>query len=157
MAEPEAQPDPVLVKSASLLSQKIDALHELADATLNALGKMQELYREDASALRAIGERVLPVMQGLNTNLVELSTDVSKLRSVMLGKLDGLQGTVDLVRQDVRNSWSTADFAITNSRNAREETDKVLSLISTMQRQQQLLTSQVDELRKAAAEKEAGN
>lgn len=93
---------------------------------------------------------MLPIVQ-------KLATDLDRLRVVALGKLDGLQGTVDLVREDVRNSWSTANFAITNSRHARDETDKVLSLISTMQRQQQLLTSQVDGLRKAAVEKETGN
>ncbi len=60
---------------------------------------------------------------------------------------------MDLVRQDVRNSWNTADFAIINSHHTREETDKLLNLISTMQKQQQLLTSQVEELRRNAVDK----
>ena len=96
-----------------------------------------------------------------------LLVEQNKLRSVLLAKIDGLQGTVDLVRQDIRNSWNTADFAIINSRQTREEaektsrqtreeTDKILSIISTMQKQQQLSTSQVEELRRRAAEKDHG-
>ena len=85
-----------------------------------------------------------------------LIAEQDKLRGMLLAKMDGLQGTMDLVRQDTRNAWNTADFSISNSRHAREETDKLLGLISSMQRQQQLLTSQVEELRRSAIERDAG-
>ena len=65
---------------------------------------------------------------------------------------------MDLVRQDTRNAWNSADFAIThsvgNNHQMREEMEKLLAMISGVQRQQQLLTSQVEELRRGAAERE---
>lgn len=88
----------------------------------------------------------------------------AKLRSVLLGKMDGLQGTMDLLRERVQNSWNTADFAITNTRSVRndasdlrDEADKLLAMISTMQRQQNLLESQVEILRRNAVEKDENN
>jgi len=156
MSEGEPQPASMTAEKMAELSEKIDAFLNWADPAMAALRLMQETSQQNLQAIQTVREDLLPVVHVLPI-VQKLATDLDRLRVVALGKLDGLQGTVDLVRQDVRNSWSTADFAITNSRHVREETDKVLSLISTMQRQQQLLTSQVDELRKAAAEKEAGN
>ena len=68
---------------------------------------------------------------------------------------------MDLVRQDTRNAWNSAGFAIThgvgNNHQIREEMEKLLAMISGVQRQQQILTSQVEELRRNAAEKDAGS
>jgi len=123
-------------------------------AVLEQVGGLQgsvSLLRQDLLAAQD------KLRQDVSTSQNILRQDVSaaqdKLRAALLAKMDGVQGTIDLVRQDVRNSWNTADFAIINSRNMRDETDKLLELISTMQRQQQLLTSQVEELRRNAADR----
>ena len=80
--------------------------------------------------------------------------------ALILRKTESLQDTMDLVRQDTRNAWNSADFAIThsvgNNHQIREEIEKLLAMISGMQRQQQFLTSQVEEPRRGAAEREGG-
>lgn len=122
----------VVIVQGQLNAMFLDGMRELQQAI--------NLLRQDTS----VGNEILRK---------DVSTAQDKLRAALLAKMDGLQGTMDLVRQDVRNSWNTADFALSNSRNIREESDKLLNMISTMQRQQQLLTSQVEELRRNAADK----
>ncbi len=125
----------------------MDAMLRLAAEMLEGYGVAKALFAENSTNLKRVSEQILPLMD-------RIVSEQATLRAVLLGKMDGFQGTMELVREDTRNAWGTADFAIVNSRDAREESDKLVSLISVMQRQQQRLASQVGDLRRKAAENE---
>ena len=125
-------------------------------------------------------EKIVERQDGLREQVFEISTNMesainilkqdiyknvdeqhAKLRGLLLGRMDGLGAVMSQLRETVRNSWNTADYAIragSNLRNdtngIRDEMDKLLPMISTMQKQQHLLESQVEILRRNAAEKD---
>ena len=143
-----------LVGIAATLQNRADALQGVADTLSFGITGVREVLDTQRERLKVLNTDVLPALEIIKLSLGNLEGQIDKLRGVMLGKIDGLQGTTDLVRQDVRNSWQTADFAISNSRNVRDDVEQIQTLISTMQRQYQLLASQVEVLRKNADEKE---
>jgi len=154
MTEPLIEPQFDFDAKAAALDKKIEIMTNLATIVAGGYETLADLAKkstvlasENAVSLTSIREQIMPILQ-------DMVTKQDKLRAVLLGKMDGLQGTMDLVREDTRNAWATADFAISNTRHVREETEKLLSMISIMQKQQQLLTSQVEELRRNANDKE---
>ena len=120
------------------------------EATRQMIDAATRQVTENSGMLR---ERLLPLVE-------QVTAEQTQLRALILRKTESLQDTMDLVRQDTRNAWNSADFAIThsvgNNHQIREEMEKLLAMISGVQRQQQLLTSQVEELRRGAAEREGG-
>ena len=98
-------------------------------------------------------DQILPLVQ-------RISAEQDQLRALILRKTESLQDTMDSFRETTRSVRNTADFAIThsvgNSSQTREEVEKLLAITLGVQRQQQILTSQVEELRRSAAEKEGG-
>lgn len=174
MSEDQDQPHPSDANKFPLSIERVKELIEIAQNLLNRLGSMEKIALsmaegrvQDMERIEAgmtsisrgqgtVHNEIIPLLKQLSDEQDKLLSSHDKLRGVMLGKMEGLQGTMDIVRQDVRNAWRTADFAISNSRNTREESDKLLDLISTMQTQHQLLASQVEVLRRAAAEKDDG-
>lgn len=158
-------PDPALDREA-FLNNKTEVLVKLAETVQTSLGMMKEMVTERQNDLRVVTDDIIPILNNavltLNKSVEftgeihkiqkELSADLNKMRGLMLGKIDGLQGTMDLVRQDVRNSWQTADYAINNSSNVHDEVKQLRKIISTMQTQYQLLASHVEVLRRSADE-----
>jgi hypothetical protein len=71
-----------------------------------------------------------------------------------MDRIDRMQGTIDMLREDMRVNWGTADFAISNSKNVRGDVDMLLTLISQMERRHQTLAAQVEELRNRDASKD---
>lgn len=120
-----------------------EATKQMIDATIQQVTENSRMLRE----------RLLPLVE-------QVTAEQTQLRALILRKTESLQDTMDLVRQDTRNAWNTADFAIPHgvgsNHQTREEIEKLLAMISGMQRQQQILTSQVEELRRGAAEREGG-
>lgn len=129
-------------QAAATLSGKLDTIANMNDT----FSKAREVFATTSERLNNISDQLLTTMR----NIV---AEQNKLRALLLGKMDGLQGTIDLVRVDLRSNWTTADFAISNSRHVREEAEKMMSMVSALQKQQQILSAQVDELRKDALDK----
>ena len=122
-----------VVETAKKLLERLDSVGKVAVSM--AESRMEE-YNRIGVGLASIQTDIIPLLKQLSEEQDKLSSSHDKLRGVMLGKMDGLQGTIDLLRQDVHNSWGTADFAIRNSTNVRDDIDKILNLMSTMQKQQ---------------------
>lgn len=161
-----SDPSPQSLALEAILQTILSAVQELRGQVLDS--------RKGVSELKTSFQEYIDQMQGLVSAvhssidaarliatefrpwLEKLEAQLSELRSVSLCRIDDVKGTLDLLREDVRTNWMTADFAISNSRNGREDVDKLIQLVTGLQRSQQMLTSQVDELRKAAQERDAG-
>lgn len=154
------------------ISENVSEVRErflLAAPMLNEIRSTQDIIVVGQDNLRKhLDNTFVEIKSNIETLKEDIYKDLNeqqaKLRSVLLGKMDGLQGTMDSLRERVQSSWNTADFAITNTHNVRndtsglrDETDKLLIMISNMQRQQNLLESQVEVLRRNAIEKDESN
>ena len=159
----EAKLIPDLAAITALIDTKINLANAPVNMVLSALQAVVESLQASQVLFTRIGEGILPVLRELQDDqlrlgesLAELKIDQAKLRGVFLSKIDGLKSTIDLLNERTRSSWATADYAIVNSQNAREESARIVAMISALQNQQHLLESQVDELRKNAAEDKDG-
>jgi chromosome segregation ATPase len=108
---------------------------------------------------------VLGILSSLQTNVSSLQTDVSglqtsvgdsiqrvvadqtRLRVEVMARIDRLQTTIELIREDARVNWATADTALSRVKNYREEIDHLTAIIAAMERRHQTLAAVVDELR----------
>ena len=151
MTEAQDNPPPDFDAKLALLDGKLEAISNLAQVVTEIVQTYGKAARQMTESSDVVRERLLPLVQ-------RISAEQTQLRALILRKTESLQDTMDLVRQDTRNAWNSADFAIThsvgNNHQMREEMEKLLAMISGVQRQQQLLTSQVEELRRGAAERE---
>ena len=147
MTESQDKPSSDFESKFALLNKQIESMMKVAGNLTELKQNMLQIVEDVRSGTKIVQEQILPLMH-------RIAEEQDKLRSLIFKRTDSIEGTIALVREDIRNSWSTADYAITNSRHVREESEKLLNMISTMQRQQQVLTAQVDELRKSALEKD---
>ena len=135
-------------------------LIEIRDTQMQIVAGQNEQREQVAKFIEKIEESISSLREEIRE---DFSEQQAKLRGVLMAKMDGLQSIMDMLRERVQNSWNTADFAITSGRNLRndtsnlrDETDRLLTMISTMQKQQNLLESQVEVLRRNIAEKDGG-
>ncbi len=153
MAEAQNDPPSALDAKLALLDGKLEALSGLAQAVAEMSQMVGEATRQVTENSNVLREKLLPLVE-------QVTAEQTQLRALILRKTESLQDTMDLVRQDARNARNTADFSIThsvgNNHQTREEIEKLLAMILGVQRQQQILTSQVEELRRGAAEREGG-
>jgi hypothetical protein len=88
------------------------------------------------------------VEEGLSRVRAEAGTDLARTRAEIMDRIDRLQGTIELMRDDARVNWATADNAMSRLRNTREDLEGLQAQISAMERRYQTLAALVDELRK---------
>ena len=69
-------------------------------------------------------------LQELRATTQQISSEQSKTRSEIMDRIDRLQETVELVRDDARVNWATADTAINRVRNSREDIDDLQKQIA---------------------------
>jgi chromosome segregation ATPase len=90
-------------------------------------------------------------VSGLQTSVVDsiqrVVADQTRLRVEVMARIDRLQTTIELVREDARVNWATADTALSRVKNYREEIDHLTTIITAMERRHQTLAAVVDELR----------
>jgi len=90
-------------------------------------------------------------VSGLQTSVVDsiqrVVADQTRLRVEVMARIDRLQTTIELVREDARVNWATADTALSRVKNYREEIDHLTAIITAMERRHQTLAAAVDELR----------
>lgn len=146
MTESQDKPSSDFAEKFALLNNQLESMMKVAGNLVEIKQGISQVLEDIRGGTKIVEEQVVPLMK-------RIAVEQEKLRSLIFTRTDSIEGTIALVREDIRNSWSTADYAISNSRHVREESEKLLNMISTMQRQQQILTAQVDELRKSALEK----
>ena len=72
----------------------------------------------------------------------------NELRTSVFSKLDRVQGTIELVKEDINVNFASSYTAVSNARSGREETENLAQIVYAMQRQYKLLAAQLEELRK---------
>jgi predicted nuclease with TOPRIM domain len=93
----------------------------------------------------------------LRDSIRQVGADQTRLRVEVMARIDRLQATVDLVREDARVNWATADTAMNRVKNYREEIDHLTAMISAMERRYQSLAAVVDDLRDRDAKRPNGS
>jgi chromosome segregation ATPase len=120
---------------------------------LDALQQLGAKFDEFRSEFDEFQPRILGLVQAKSD---ELRSELLKTRAEIMGRIDRLQGTVELVREDARLNWATADTTINRTRNSREDIDDLQKQIAAMQRRYQTLEALVEELRKSEDKKPRG-
>jgi chromosome segregation ATPase len=106
--------------------------------------------RQDSTTVRTGVQELRNDLQALRTTTDGISAEHSRTRSEIMSRIDRLQETVELTRDDARVNWATADTAINRVRNSREDIDDLQKQIAAMERRYQTMASVVDGLRKPA-------
>ncbi|MDB5399293.1 MAG: hypothetical protein JWQ55_1311 [Rhodopila sp.] len=110
---------------------------------------VQEL-RQDFATMQTDVRELRNDLRALRTTTEGISAEHSRTRSEIMSRIDRLQETVELTRDDARVNWATADTAINRVRNSREDIDDLQKQIAAMERRYQTMASVVDGLRKPA-------
>jgi chromosome segregation ATPase len=110
---------------------------------------VQEL-RQDFATMQTDVRELRNDLRALRTTTEGISAEHSRTRSEIMSRIDRLQETVELTRDDGRVNWATADTAINRVRNSREDIDDLQKQIAAMERRYQTMASVVDGLRKPA-------
>jgi hypothetical protein len=122
-------------------------LRSLSDAVVAMSGELQGLGQ---SVSRTLHTTLLPIFDDMVTQLRE---EQVKTRAEIMDRIDRLQGTVDLVREDSRVNWATANTAINRNLTSRDDIDGLLNTIQAMERRHQTLAAMVEELRQQIGKK----
>lgn len=95
--------------------------------------------------------QVTATMKNLEASTISkfdgLAQSNTELRAAVFARLDRMQGTLDLVKEDMNVNFASSHTALSNARNTRQEADGLAQLVYAMQRQYKLLASQMEELR----------
>ena len=154
MTEAPNSPPPDLDAKLTLLDGKLEIMTSLTEVVKEMIQTFGGSARKLSEGSALVQDGVLPLMQ-------RIITEQDQLRALILRRTESLQDTMDSIRETTRSAWNTADFAIThsvgNNHQMREEVGKLLTMISGVQRQQHILASQVEELRRGTAEGNAGS
>ena len=97
MSKSDAESVPEVAARAETLDQKMDAMLRLAAGILEWYGVAKALFAEHSTDLKRVSERMPPLMD-------RIVSEQATLRAVLLGKMDGLQEIMELVREDTRNA-----------------------------------------------------
>jgi chromosome segregation ATPase len=141
----------LLGKSSEIAATVVTSVQEFAEhrAHLTATrAELQSILADTKTAMasmsadlpKKISDEILP-------RLDQVSRDQMRIRAEIMERIDRLQGTVELVREDGRVNWTTADTALNRAKNYREEIDNLTTTLSAMERRYQTLMSMVQELR----------
>ena len=117
---------------------------------------LEARFEHLGSRFEHLGSRLEPLearLEHLETRLEHLEAGQTKIRAEIMDRIDRLQGTVELVREDSRVNWATADTAMNRVRNSRQDIENLLAMITAMERRHQVLAAIVDGLRNPDARK----
>jgi uncharacterized phage infection (PIP) family protein YhgE len=162
-----ADPIDALSKGQAEILQRLSALHAKLDegqtltrTRLDQLDEGQTLTRTGLDQLDAgqtlMRTRLDQLDAGqtlMRTRLDQLDAGHGKVRAEIIDRIDRLQETVELVREDARVNWATADTAMNRARTSRDEIDGLMAMIAAMERRHQTLSAIADGLRNNGARK----
>lgn len=152
MSEPADRNEAMITRIVEDLNALVTRLTQ--ENILNSLGeltkKVSDLTLQRVALTESIGR-----LTDTNTRFSELvierlgalETSQNAIRTAIMDRIDRVQGTIEMLRDDSRVNWQTADVSLSNSRNLRGEVETLLGLISAMERRHQTLATQVEELR----------
>jgi hypothetical protein len=115
---------------------------------MQELGARMDVLLDRVQSIITSQEQQFSILQELRPFIEKFTLEQLKTRSELMARIDRLQETVELVRDDVTVNWATANTAINRARNSREDVDDLQRQISAMERRYQTLASLVDGLRK---------
>jgi septal ring factor EnvC (AmiA/AmiB activator) len=124
-------------------------VHEKTLQILSFVTNLSALREQDL-------KRFAPIqadLQELRALVENIRSEQSKTRIEIMDRIDRLQTTIEMVREDARVNWATADTAINRAKNSRADIDDLQGQISAMERRYQTLAAVVDELRKSEPKK----
>jgi chromosome segregation ATPase len=151
--------DPLMTKVVEILVEnqaKLEVLDGKVGTVLDGFAGLRDGFaglHDGFAVLKKLHEQTTAAIQELRDVTAELGAAQSRMRSEIMSRIDRLQETVELLRDDARVNWATADTAINRARNAREAIDDLQKQISAMERRYQTLASLVDGLRNPDAKK----
>jgi mRNA-degrading endonuclease toxin of MazEF toxin-antitoxin module len=162
----EAEPTPL---TAERLAELLRQLPEFANTTLQAAEQIRNHQLTLGQQVAAVGEQVNLLAAGraeldetiqaaldniaatvtgaVEPEIAKLVNTLTQIRTEIMARIDRLQGTVELVREDGRVNWATADTALNRAKNYREKIDSLTLTLSVMERRYQTLMAMVQELR----------
>jgi uncharacterized coiled-coil DUF342 family protein len=132
------------VNQQTKITRVMQELGARMDVLLNRVQSIVTSQDQQFSTLQELRASV----DVLRASVERLSLEQPKTRSELMARIDRLQETVELVRDDLTVNWATANTAINRARNSREDVDDLQKQISAMERRYQTLASLVDGLRK---------
>jgi chromosome segregation ATPase len=150
----------VYLRSSGKVSPMSDPT-ENPTGLVKILDALQEIRRAQTGVSASVEKIVsdLPKIIALvQAKFDQFGSEQVKTRAEIMDRIDRLQGTVELVRDDARVNWATADWAtadtaINRARNSREDIDHLQKQITAMQRRYQTLEAVLEELRKSEDKK----
>jgi chromosome segregation ATPase len=158
MSDPTQNPDrqfqlDVLGMLSSIHSDvaSLQAGQSSLQADVTSLQAGQSSLQADVSSLQAGQSSLRTDLSELGSSvgdsIRQVAADQTRLRVEVMARIDRLQTTIELVREDARVNWATADTALTRVKNYREEIDHLTAIITAMERRHQTLATVVDGLR----------
>lgn len=116
---------------ASQISSSVSIFNEGRAAILTGIEGVSDRTVSALDSIRAsVGE--LPTM--IAEAVAPVREELIKIRAEIMDRIDRLQGTVDLVREDSRVNWATANTAFNRNLSNRDDMDSVLQTIAAMER-----------------------
>jgi len=120
-------------EAATALTKILDTINENREK-LNVINDNLKSLLNGMTTLSAAREQSFTIietgLQELRATTQQISSEQSKTRSEIMDRIDRLQETVELVRDDARVNWATADTAINRVRNSREDIDDLQKQIA---------------------------
>ena len=138
------------------LTQILKSLEETKGAITNLRGQVEPFFisiRTELISIRTELQELRATTERLGATTERLGADQVKIRGEIMSRIDRLQESIELVRNDACVNWATADTAIHRARNSHQDIDDLQKQITAMERRYQTLISLVDELRKPVTKK----
>jgi uncharacterized protein YoxC len=148
MAEPPeiTQEDLAVIRQ---LPKLVDDLHQVVSRQGALVDEVSAAMKTAPDRLRdALSPAIIAAMTPVLTNAVTpVREELIKTRMEIMDRIDRLQGTVDLVRDDIKVNWAATNTAFNRNMSTRDDIDGVLQTIAAMERRYQTLMAMVQELR----------
>lgn len=134
-----------LVEAVRLVSQELSAAGERASQQQASLHAKLDNMASSVTRLTEVVDALRTRVEARNAQFTEAH---SELRTSMFSKLDRLQGTISLVKEDINVNFASSHNALSNTRSLRSDTQDLADVVFAMQKQYKLLAAQLEELRK---------
>lgn len=133
-----------IINVADQLSAGMSSFNETRDAVQAKLDNLRDTYLVIQALVEGVRDAFPSVLSDAITPVRE---ELAGIRAQIMDRIDRLQGTVELLREDITVNWSTANTAFNRNMSTRDDVDNVLQTIAAMERRYRVLMAMVEELR----------
>ena len=137
------------------LLQAVEASHEATlklNATVDRLVEQDGVLRDSVDNLvrthASSFEGLSSIVEKLEAGFSRMERSQTEMRAAVFDRIDRLQGTVDLIKEDIGVNFAGSAVALANARSVRGDTDHIMELVTAMERRYRALAGLVEELRK---------